>query len=665
MSVSEKLTGAEISLTFEETNRLRQSLGLKPLRSSNSTSNQNEIWQLPRGEGECDRNNVTSADSNSTFDLGARLSQSRKSRFYRQAVAGIEPLISTDKPVATLSHEDVLQRWVESTRAHDSYETARRQDKEVKPCLSPTVSKIGAFVTRPEIREGAVPTLHDTTSVLPSLASCHGSQKTLRKDSHQDGRLGLDELEDASKASKPNLIPTPVAHEDPADKSESTKLGGESHSKFRGENNGKALSVVRPEILTVDSDYHNAPKQFTSFPKRRERRSHKKRCRTSMLPSSVTFQPGVSRGHVEMLRQNADAQLDAEDVGDGDDDDVDSHYAALLRARRITQRLEASGGVNAILEAVRQENDDSVKSSDHNNVVERGARLLYDEMQSFLPRVPKKPQSPSATRQLDSSEHGFMSAADGTVQNEVKHIKSVDSVESTKADGQEWTRTPRNAAEKASNNKSPNSAPCSSEPTGLTGIAATLKRMREMGQLARKKQQSGRARDKRMDYDSLSDEDEKSRSVHGGLDRPNIKLYYVDEQGNDLTPKEAFRMLCHKFHGNTPGKNKNEKRLKKILENLRVRNMHSDDTPLASVAALKQETQKSGTAHVVLSGAQAFQSADKLKMVANGFEDDGNKDHPHSEEEPEDRQAGKRKLEDKVEFVIGVPGTNSVKRRRR
>lgn len=45
---------------------------------------------------------------------------------------------------------------------------------------------------------------------------------------------------------------------------------------------------------------------------------------------------------------------------------------------------------------------------------------------------------------------------------------------------------------------------------------------------------------------------------------PNVKLEYIDDNNQKLTPKEAFRYLSHKFHGKGPGKNKIEKRLKKV-----------------------------------------------------------------------------------------------------
>lgn len=48
--------------------------------------------------------------------------------------------------------------------------------------------------------------------------------------------------------------------------------------------------------------------------------------------------------------------------------------------------------------------------------------------------------------------------------------------------------------------------------------------------------------------------------------RPAVKLEYVDDDGRPLCPKEAFRYLSHKFHGKGPGKNKQEKRIKKQVQ---------------------------------------------------------------------------------------------------
>jgi U4/U6.U5 tri-snRNP-associated protein 1 len=46
--------------------------------------------------------------------------------------------------------------------------------------------------------------------------------------------------------------------------------------------------------------------------------------------------------------------------------------------------------------------------------------------------------------------------------------------------------------------------------------------------------------------------------------KPDVKLKYTDEFGRDMNQKEAFKHLSHMFHGKGSGKQKTEKRLKKI-----------------------------------------------------------------------------------------------------
>lgn len=46
--------------------------------------------------------------------------------------------------------------------------------------------------------------------------------------------------------------------------------------------------------------------------------------------------------------------------------------------------------------------------------------------------------------------------------------------------------------------------------------------------------------------------------------KPDVKLRYNDEYGREMSAKEAFKHLSHQFHGKGSGKQKTEKRLKKI-----------------------------------------------------------------------------------------------------
>ncbi|KAF5382111.1 hypothetical protein D9615_004338 [Tricholomella constricta] len=83
--------------------------------------------------------------------------------------------------------------------------------------------------------------------------------------------------------------------------------------------------------------------------------------------------------------------------------------------------------------------------------------------------------------------------------------------------------------------------------------------------------------------------------------KPDVNIVYYDEFGRALTPKEAWKALSHKFHGKGSGKMKTEKRLKKIAEEQKQAAMASGDTPLSMNSAFQQRQQKAGQAHFVLS----------------------------------------------------------------
>lgn len=83
--------------------------------------------------------------------------------------------------------------------------------------------------------------------------------------------------------------------------------------------------------------------------------------------------------------------------------------------------------------------------------------------------------------------------------------------------------------------------------------------------------------------------------------KPDINIVYHDEFGRELTPKEAWKALSHRFHGKGSGKAKTEKRLKKIAEEKKKEAMASGDTPLSMNKAFQFRQEKAGQAHMVLS----------------------------------------------------------------
>ncbi|XP_015599147.1 U4/U6.U5 tri-snRNP-associated protein 1 [Cephus cinctus] len=95
--------------------------------------------------------------------------------------------------------------------------------------------------------------------------------------------------------------------------------------------------------------------------------------------------------------------------------------------------------------------------------------------------------------------------------------------------------------------------------------------------------------------------------------KPNVKLEYIDDDGHVLSAKEAFRYLSHKFHGKGPGKNKVEKRMKKAEQEVLMKRMSSTDTPLGTLNLLQAKQKETQSPYIVLSGSKQMQTANISK----------------------------------------------------
>ncbi|KAI8988152.1 SART-1 protein [Mycotypha africana] len=83
--------------------------------------------------------------------------------------------------------------------------------------------------------------------------------------------------------------------------------------------------------------------------------------------------------------------------------------------------------------------------------------------------------------------------------------------------------------------------------------------------------------------------------------KPEVNLEYTDDTGRVMKTVEAFKYMSHKFHGKTSGKTKTEKKMKKIEEERKLNMMSSTDTPHNLAGALLERQKRTGAAHVVLS----------------------------------------------------------------
>ncbi|KAI8788508.1 U4/U6.U5 tri-snRNP-associated protein 1 isoform X2, partial [Biomphalaria glabrata] len=123
-------------------------------------------------------------------------------------------------------------------------------------------------------------------------------------------------------------------------------------------------------------------------------------------------------------------------------------------------------------------------------------------------------------------------------------------------------------------------------------------------------------------YDDLDEKNRKRDRYQGGMItefkekdsyKPDVKLDYVDDSGRNLSAKEAFRQLSHRFHGKGSGKKKTEKRSKKVEEELLMKRMSSTDTPLNTLSLLKDKQKTEKSPYIVLSGSKGFTSNNIVK----------------------------------------------------
>ncbi|KAK9274550.1 hypothetical protein L1049_021799 [Liquidambar formosana] len=125
------------------------------------------------------------------------------------------------------------------------------------------------------------------------------------------------------------------------------------------------------------------------------------------------------------------------------------------------------------------------------------------------------------------------------------------------------------------------------------GLSSALKLLKERGTLKESIEWGGRNMDKKKG---------KLAGIYNNDGQKEIRIERTDEFGRIMTPKEAFRMISHKFHGKGPGKMKQEKRQKQYQEELKLKQMKNSDTPSQSVERMREAQARLKTPYLVLSG---------------------------------------------------------------
>jgi hypothetical protein len=105
----------------------------------------------------------------------------------------------------------------------------------------------------------------------------------------------------------------------------------------------------------------------------------------------------------------------------------------------------------------------------------------------------------------------------------------------------------------------------------------------------------------------------------------NIQIKHKNERGEEVTTREAFRLLSHAMHGKKPSKNKQEKDAKKREQELKRMTMSATDTPLQIVQKSSAAMKKMGQAYVELDTKRQLTVADFSVSAAGGAAKDRKK----------------------------------------
>ncbi len=147
--------------------------------------------------------------------------------------------------------------------------------------------------------------------------------------------------------------------------------------------------------------------------------------------------------------------------------------------------------------------------------------------------------------------------------------------------------------------------PLLEEPDIGTGIAAALAYASQKGLLNTDNEFAGRSRDR-----ALSETERKKKRPFNVFDvvkedeqdedDDGIDLTRLDKFGRKMTQKQAYRELSHHFHNAFPGKNKRQKEIQRYEEEQRQKQMSSTDTPLKAMEHHEKVTQKLQQPYVII-----------------------------------------------------------------
>lgn len=690
--------GGEVSMSLEETNRVREKLGLKPLRTGES----DRAKSKREAEEAAHAARADEAKAKQTAEISARIAAAKERRLMEARDRSTKQLGEADEG------DDDLTAWVNKSRDDEkrrraeerrkAEELARKlaeQDDDAEDSDEDDGDMFSGGGGSKRARDGAggytskdlagLKVRHDADEVMEGETMILTLKDTSILD---DTRTGIneddDELENVltaeekrrkkarKEATKNPGAPFGTGEEEGSktllakydEKKDSDGLTLDAAGAVSAEEERRKAEIRRKLAASLGGAPANAVEESAAVEKRelsdfltpaevaekeaakfnKPKKKRRKKLREKKLdaadleelaPAATELgsrrdrerEGGVATAAAERKRAERDANFVsalnkakmktderilaemAGDAGGGDEED-DELARALERSRRLAVK-GTTASVDAVVAAAaerRAKDGPSTVNGDEGIVGVAGDSVVFSDVQEFVhgvnaadhrsappepegsgdvddmpppPPVPPPPPPGSGDTEEDLMDHDDMPPPPPPPPAETARPSNLGGVGNSSAPSK--------------------------------GLAATLALLKDTGKLNEVEMWDGRTNDKKPLALMRAREAAAIPSGEFEGQKFDFNLDKFDEFGRKMTPKEAFRDLCHKFHGIEPGKGKKDKRLRQYQEEIKAKKAAEESSKMSAADKMKHVQEIQASPFVVLSGkVHAGQSSDAV-----------------------------------------------------
>lgn len=620
--------GSEAALSIQETNKLRESLGLKPLSMEPSVETneaRNQLTQKRKRDEE---------DSKKAEELAERVVSARERRRQQDVLSVTKRLGGADPEI------DDIDAWVQRNRSTKPKIAEPLIDAASGHQVDIEVSLSNAKIRHPadDLEEGSTmiltledqPLLNDKGDlneddeiVLENILSREnkdrvkayraankakplweedGKKKSLldKYDEEEEELMALNAIEGNMEKKKEDIraklaaLPTaPKAAADYFTPEEMASLDdGHMKQKEKKKKNKKRERNLKKKVLTADDidaleqealGFNGAEGNLGSREEREARHAQK--------AAAMTVEEASRQARFDLALEKANyASLALRSSDDGPlcDDEDQNFYASLNKARQLaSQRSLKPKEEDLAQELLNRRKEAETKVSQV--AVGQSGGLIFSNLSEL-------------TRTIKAGDRvAFKAEEEDQIKSEPMEEDIPEAHQNIPAKLAPPSSIPPPASVKGEDEEKGKSVV--GERLVGSGLGGILGLLQDRGELNQPVEWGGRTNDsKKVALIGLDDVFTGGRQTDKVALDVEAALTKRDEFGRILTPKEAFRQLCYSFHGIQPSKNTKEKRLKQVEKEISQKKVASGAAQTSSLAAVKVAQVAASTPFVVLSG---------------------------------------------------------------